>query len=268
MADLNKNISQSIRKFKSKALQFNIQKYPSPSIPFGEFLTEGEYYAYVKEDLEKRDNYTDEITPDLDELYNPHILLPNLTLDPIELNSFVDKYRIKFRTSVHKWQNRNSVNCIKGEVSNPADETCETKYNLLAIMKSCKWAPLLELYISKDDKPSMTCRQNINFVDKEITLEKTINSTLPQYLESCQCVDSVYESFFNGPESCVSKCMNGCEKWDFEFNVIEKTDRHSKNEDIRIFVEYPAEDSVFVISEIDSQSWETFIANVGGLLGI
>ena len=82
-------------------------------------------------------------------------------------------------------------------------------------------------------------------------------------------------------EECLKNCSIYCETWTFESSkTVITTEKLTPNtvrliqfagctiEFLEINIKYPDFGQILVVIEMDSQTWEFFVSNVGGLLGI
>lgn len=89
-------LSSNFRKSSAKIINLSIEKYPIPT--FNEYLSAQEYVNSIQYALQDDYNFTTTMTSvDISKMYNPHIILPNLSFQPIYVNSDVDTYRIKIK---------------------------------------------------------------------------------------------------------------------------------------------------------------------------
>lgn len=72
---------------------------------------------------------------------------------------------------------------------------------------------------------------------------------------------------------CSNLCMLGCERRNFDVtasssSVYSSTTQFSTKVRTNIRIIYPIDGDVLMMTEVDSQTWDSFVGNVGGLLGI
>lgn len=259
----------NLRKSYSRKILFSLEKLPQ--VLFNSYFKEPEYAMYIKYRLQEEYSFLKPVTTqEMTALFNPQVLFPNFASDFIKLNPDVEVYSIKIKGSVHKWQSRHSVQCAEGHISNSADYSCEMICYSQLTSKLCQMVPFEAAFLVHTDEPMMTCRRNITFMVPNISAE-VFSTQLDDTMFDCQC--NILMNYENELNSCLRACEVGCEKWDFEASVTYTFEQSIVKDIARrnyslIQIEYPLEESIFVISEIDSQSWESFIADVGGLLGI
>lgn len=180
--------------------------------------------------------------------------------------------RLRLRASVHKWQCKSMDRCIAGQVTNSADDSCQTMCDATLYSKLCEAVPFQVAFPLKMDTQLTTCRRNITFTSSVERVRRNL-SLLEELMGDCLCTRDVPKEHELESRSCIRQCSDGCEKWDFDVSVSFTMEQSllknfANRQYVRIEIEYPSEESVLVISEINSQSWESFVANVGGLLGI
>lgn len=72
---------------------------------------------------------------------------------------------------------------------------------------------------------------------------------------------------------CKSNCLLPCEQWIYDKTILTnlrpvRMRRSLQPSQTRINVQYPSKEKIFLVVEVPTQTWESIIANVGGLLGL
>lgn len=236
-----------------------------------------------------------------------HLQINENSLDSIAISPDVEKYVIKVKASVRKWKNKKYKPCAEGMVQNGIfDNKCPLKCFADAMHNSCKEncmefehailidhdntktvcsKPIIFLKnttsgtIKNSSSTSNTTRDSIRLQSTSIITRDFMNSDSSTSNDSCSEYESLPQakgmckglSSFN-PGSC-KKCIQSCEQWDFErTSTVTRQPKPVRDVAVQgyniIYVLYPRQESVIVMTEVDSLTYDGMIADVGGLLGI
>lgn len=207
------------------------------------------------------------------------------THDSIIISPDVEKYIVKMTANVRKWQNKAEKPCIEGKVQKGFfDYECPLKCMANFIHSQCNQYCMhfKDALLINNDHLNTVCPKKITFLNNlnSTEYETIVSSDLDTVGEfdkkNCAEVNDV---------SCSSKrlrsnkraecdtCIQSCEQWDFERSVTINVQPRSVREIavqtftyIQIF--YPREIDIIVMSEVDTFTWDRFIADIGGVLGI
>lgn len=216
----------------------------------------------------------------------------------VKLHWDYSEINIKVKASVYERKNAENEMCSFGERLNLANNSCEimceTKYNLdNCVCPNLEWAARVG-----EDYPHQLCSYKIYFLKQPSNcleiLEK--KSQIPNFIEAVAptvltkpkkaenfCPSNLYDErkccknatgatvFRDCMQSCQRK---GCEIWTYEISVgtinsdAEEFDEISGKYIVKINIMYPTEEDILYARKIGIQSWDNFIGNVGGLLGV
>lgn len=202
------------------------------------------------------------------------------------LDSIVDTYYINIKPSVHKWKSTKKNPCVPKIRTVLSDDSCISKCIAVAYHDSNSCSLLQETQYFNETITNL-CKFGIFVINDGLTSDGTITVSTPassSQLDNRTFADSTTAPLLSSEtwnatawqeryNKCISTCFEGCETWSYDTSITIKLIPSSvqnvvKKYYTKIEIEYPPDGSVLVMIETDSQSWESFIGNVGGLLGI
>lgn len=167
---------------------------------------------------------------------------------------------IKITGSLYNWLDTDKRHCNPGEVK-PYHSYCD---------KICYWREVQRTnqancmniegaVLFNQDAPQNVCPHKIYYLQSGKIQQGS-------YLNTSQQQTS---QFYN---SCIAEyCMTPCEEWKYTSTVSSlpvPPEIASLNFPTLLYVQYPTSSSILVFTEVKTQTWETIIGNVGGILGL
>lgn len=262
------------RNIHSKLISFNTMDESYKSV--SKLVDVHEYNNYILRWADKSSMYkiTKEANMSLDlTQFAPPIslFLFGVVLKGLEMVPENDAYLIDVRASVFTWQNKNGNLCDenKREISS-ANTTCQNLCEAEFRRKACTCLRLDQAILLNITNLESVCKKDtifLNFTNKNLS-----NDTVKEMKRSpyeCSSAPEVLQFW----HKCMNDCVPACQIWKYEKSVATKTTstvlrQYGKKTFTKIYLEYPSGKDVVVMTVEDAQSWENFIGNVGGLLGI
>lgn len=201
-----------------------------------------------------------------------HILPPAVAVDGrfddvlVSLDIYV--YLIKVQMSVQKWKNTEQKPCRQNSIQLTPISDCWQMCQLRnEIYKTSGCVTFQQAITVKNESFASICQNDIIFFDENDTRLPDVgyNAMNVAALDSTK-----NESYTVDRENCNETCLPSCEEWRFDYHIDTKTflSESLQNRFTSVKVNYPAPSSILVMNEIDSQTWEDLIGNVGGLMGL
>lgn len=237
------------------------------------FLTADEYGHYIAQSLIYSSNY----------IFGPNIFLETLSNISLPLLLYIDGYgtdniivsfendwyKITVDVSAHRWKNTNQHPCDPSAKGSSKDNRKVEKCFAKNRMSTCTCPKLYDTMLTGNDNHKNLCTKRITFLDYNSPEPKS--NFLVSLDTELRCKPSA--TFYNQLQDCLASVRSSCEVWRYtsiaSCNIIDSRLRNLISKNItEIFIVIPIADEILVTIETDSQTWEDFIGNVGGLLGI
>lgn len=242
------------------------------------FLEEDEYNFRVGNWLARKTNYWLPTIADYQKNYTgftlPARIFPDAYSDNyVEISKENDEYNIEMVPTVHRQMNTATNPCVVGKKDISTEHQCEdiclAKYQKK--LNICLTLPLAVLI--GEDTPAKMCSHHITFVPLLINGSSSLNQHTISNVKNAEMRSDDSDKIKTEFESCIDACDNPCEIWKYQFTksvttlAAEARALSFKNQtDVRIA--YPEESNVLVMIDVDARTWEDFVGNVGGLLGV
>lgn len=275
---------------------FNFSMQDPTYSMYSRYITYEEYNYNVGYWLLKKTNYWLVTLQDYMKNYTgftfPIRVYPDMYSDKyIEVTTDSNSFTIEMTPSVHRWMNTKKKPCSEGlksiSTNTTCDDLCKAQFRYsLKICLALDFAALLD-----QDYPTNMCKNEISFLPilfgteaniqpatsavhplvattDELVTESSIPVVTTELIENPVYIDLEKQYY-----ACGNKCMETCEVWNYEYSMtvttfvsVIRSSVFKNQTDISII--YPDEDDVLITIEVDSRTWEDFVANVGGLLGV
>lgn len=255
---------------------FSIQD-PMFSRDYNYFSTADEYNFRIGNFLSKKTNYWLPALSDYQKNYTgftfPIRLFPDAYSDNyVEISKENDKYNIDMTPTVHRLMNTVTNPCVEGAKQISTEHQCEDicRAKLQKKTEVCLSLPVSMLL--GEDTPADMCAHGVAFIPLLLNGSGSQSpSTIPNVNKTLSATDK--EKAQTDFETCIHECYDSCEIWKYQYTkyittlAIEARTLSFKNQtDINIV--YPEESDVLVMIDADARTWEDFVGNVGGLLGV
>lgn len=264
-------------------------------------ITEEEYNHHLVWWLAKNSHYyvdsVEQFNKNLSAYALPILLYPDgYSAQSVQLLHDNDAYTINLRASAHRWKNTDQNPCSLEKRSIISDNACQTKCMSKQNILTCMCPYIEEAMLYNKDTVENQCPEAIYFLPMN---ESNFRPQILNFFDKSTIVmgDKEYKSghigdvrigqdFFDNhyppcsPDKkgfnlsdCLNQCVTGCELWNYEMSIAVATmPRFSQKISFKnltdIIIKYPTVGDVLIMTEIDPQTWENFVGNVGGLLGI
>lgn len=262
------------------------------------------HFMLIKEGLLKfkhdtgRNNFTDYQVPIWIHANKKHT-------DGVMISSDISAYTIAVTASVREWQSRADKPCLDTKRMANSDIECYFRCYSLGYFNTCNQCLQAQLAIALNvDVIDLLCQNDLNLLmntnDDTINFSNlTMKRSSPKNYTSPilggagdpianasyadRAASSQLEDNLSANVTCVDheaqqkckdeRCIPACQLWDFDKSVsvaMYPKFLHQIADQARttILIYYPSEENIFVMSEIDSLTWDGLVANIGGLLGI
>lgn len=250
------------------------QTYSSVS----EHITLNEYNWYMSKYLMTTQNYAsvNDNTVGNFSLFGLYLLLfvDGYSQDYVPIIFEDDFYTISTFITVNRYQSDSRFKCVVGERSIRTNTSFCDQCKLMYDDTSCTCITLEKAKLSNLDFPDNLCQMKIFRLSVDGKQASRIVSEDDSHIN----VDELYcvknDTLTELRNSCIKSCLYPCEIWSYSFSyVAERTGAASLINDYKkistwIRIVYPRDDNIFIMVEVDRQSWEDFVANIGGLLGV
>lgn len=281
-----KDTSKMAARTKIQIFNFSLQDFRFSRV--SSYITEEAYNFYVSYWLLTKTNYWLDSLSDFKRNFTafafPYRIYPDTYSDKyIEISTEYDSYFIEMKPSVHRWMNTKDYKCKERKKAVSSDkrclDTCKANFrNNFFLCLALDQAILLQL-----DIPSKLCQNEIYFLtdlysndnsNKSISdlfsLEDVFNN---DNLSSEDISNDTYIELEREYDACVENCFPMCEIWKYEFTssfqiLASSVRAYSYTNQTDINIIYPNEIDVLIVIEENAQTWEDFVGNVGGLLGV
>lgn len=200
-----------------------------------------------------------------------------------------DFYTFTMTPTVHRWKSTRQKPCLVGQATISSDEECEEKCLAERDTKGYTCMELDQAALLGLDKIENLCRTQINFLpfkrEKANVLDRPCDMFDPRDVANGS-LDTDREIYSNGRsqkedmetldsllDECKKNCAEPCEQWKYissmsSFTISSAVKKITYKNQTDIAIQYPEDTDVLVVVEIDAQTWEDFVGNIGGLLGV
>lgn len=288
---------------KTNSLSFHI--LTKPISVDGANVNEEEYAKYIESVLPNIDMFGSVQFTDYGKVFLPVMVYPN-TFDKdggVTVSYQFDAVTISVKTSIHTWKSTQQMPCKTDWKWITMNDTC-TDY---CVAKYWQSQQMKDVYLSEailQDNDTFT--DNIRHYEFYFMVEKEHNeisvqkippvkkfptsstATTRKWLSSMthskktesttttQDVSKLWARDVQKLLNCSNDCaaVTGCKVYTFDINAQTLQLSHSMGGETSdmsytpVKIEYPTENEMLVMIEQDAQTWEGFVGNVGGLLGI
>lgn len=213
----------------------------------------------------------DQFHKDLTSFVLPMYLFPNgFSKDSVQIFSDNDEYVVRFSVSAHRWKYSATSPCVTKMKSVFPNDTCFYTCTSKFITSSCKCPFIDSAAFLGQDLPQNLCSYEIHFISQTEKNEhnKIEESWFQEMNPNCS-------SDFGEPlkQKCLNNCDIPCETWFYTMGIAVRSMPNSirffSNKTVTsVLINYPVSGEIFIATDIDTQTWENFIGNVGGLFGI
>lgn len=261
----------------NKELIFDVQDQTYDN--FKDYISINEYNAYMKWYIESNSEYKIDVDQPN---YTLQEYAPIVTLFPdayskkvIKILSDNNAYNVDFRASACFWKNKPEYRCAEQVRSLSTNDTCKFLCDALLYKASCTCQYIDKAIALNEDEFNKVCMNAITFWTGSDNVNVTVvnNRLFNHYNEAIICWFDSDDDNYNVHESCLKKCVEACQIWTYDFSVSILASsaivrRFARKNVTKIVINYPSGTDIVVMKEIDAQSWDNFVGNVGGLLGI
>lgn len=236
-------------------------------------VTSREFTWYMTEFLKRlniyKGNYINDSIKNLSSFRLPFLLyVDGFSQDYIPINNDDDFYNVYISLSIRRWTNGDAdYQCLVGQKLIMTNSSlCGFKCKSLYRNTVCKCMYADEAILQNEDYPSALCRYQIFRIDNENATMISTGKVISQ-LGDCWKNNSTGQ-----PKQPCPLC--GCEHWTYSFTFLaERFGAMSFQNFLTkigtiVRVVYPNDYDIFIMVEVENQTWEDFVANIGGLLGI
>lgn len=251
----------------SKVISFNSKDDSQSAV--SHFVNENEYNNYILRWADRSSMYKIQNASKVDlTLFAPPISLFLFTNIPkgLEMVSENDEYVVDVRASVFTWRNAGITTCDenKREVSS-ANTSCQNLCEAQFRKKACTCLRLDHAILLNVTNSDIICYKDAYFFNDTENIVKAIQRTT----YACSTTPDLMELW----HKCMNECVPACQIWKYEKSVATKTTaailrQYGTKKLTKIYIEYPSGKDVVIMTVKDAQSWENFVGNVGGLLGV
>lgn len=230
-----------------------------------------EYGWYMSQFLSSSGMYADPnmiySTTDFSTFSLPFLLfVDGYSQDYIAIRDEDDAYTVTVSVTANKWIPNPSYNCLKGKKCILSDPSFCQNCKLLYPDKTCKCLDISQAIRSKTDYPQTLCQYPI-YQSTNHNATRVFPGRLIEKDEDCW----INETAMQLRESC-PECTLPCEQWQYSFSFLAEKWGTPQNYFTKtatgVRVVYPNDYSICLIVEVERQTWEDFVANIGGLLGV
>lgn len=280
---LHNSSSQSTRGLQT---YFNFSILDPDYSLYASHVTYNEYNYNMAHWLCKNTNYWFSSVSDFLKNYTdftlPLQIFPDAYSDSsVEIITDIDSYIISMTPSVHRWKSSDGAPCQVGEKAVTSNTSCQLRCGAIAdnALNSCMFVDEAALMGGLDDQIDKLCASAINFLEN--AQRGDVNATDP-----CNHFPNASKNFIDELTltvpletwtyqygNCCAGCKETCEVWKYTFVVatdtisgVVKQYTYKNQTDIKIM--YPEFGDVMITIQSDAQTWEDFVGNVGGLLGV
>lgn len=236
-----------------------------------ENIDSDEYERYIVDHFSLRDfesNFPQQLANNYTKFVIPVNIFPiGFEEQSVEVIFRGANYKMSISMSAYNWMNKPQRPCnesVENAVSSNMD--CKT-YCLSLPNKHNYCSSLLNKDYSENRNLTNVCRNQIMFYSVE-----NDNAT-SSYQEDSIERNSNSLSLKQCTLDCAKK-NSGCKKWKYDVTVETKTvdtqmsSFFGPDDSSIVEVVYLTEGDIYIMTEVSSQSWENFVGNIGGLLGI
>lgn len=239
-------------------------------------ITVREYSWYMSQFLTSagiyyQQNFTDNSIKGFSTFTLPMLLyVDGFSQDYVPIRFDDDMYTVMVSISINRWRPDANFHCLVGQKYIRSNASyCGPACNILYPETVCKCKFIWQAIQINADDPSTLCQSQIYQINNESA--KMISSGNLIYEPNIDCWKN--ETMKQLQQSCPA-CIFPCEQWRYSFSYIAERfgstsvrDYFDKVATI-LRVVYPNDYDLFIAVEVERQTWEDFVANIGGLLGV
>lgn len=202
-------------------------------------------------------------------IYIPPMIYIDGTNDMITPDPNYFLYLLRLKGSVYKWRSSSDRPCTNeigidfgGEYIKTCQKTCDTM--ALWNSSSCvKFSDSNRNYYNAD-----ICMQNIVLANLQLNETLTLYSAVPS---NRTVLEVMKEENFDYVK-CMSNCERPCEQWIYETSIVTSLRPHQLRDKVPsttdVEIQYPVPDTIIVMTETPSTTWQKMLSDIGGLLGL
>uniref|UniRef100_A0A915IKN6 Uncharacterized protein n=1 Tax=Romanomermis culicivorax TaxID=13658 RepID=A0A915IKN6_ROMCU len=258
-------------------------------------ITEEEYNFYIASWLMKKSRYwmaeTSDYFKDYSKFTMPVLLyVDSFDIEFIEMVAANAFFKVSMSPSVHRWKSTSSFPCLENEREIITDRTCLERCKARIAIKTISCPDMYEAILLDLDRMDQICSYGIYFLESLKNLSQSLDDVgskanlgkldpsyqpvTPSYTDEGDRVrEELTDKDWQSYSDCVSQCKQACEQWRYTMKTSTSTLTQGLRKSVTknrtdFVIIYPPEQSVLIMVEVDAQSWEDFVANVGGLLGV
>lgn len=262
---------------KKKEIKFAIvfENYEKNGNDMQSFLSYTEYNHYMHRWITHKTQYRIEnpFENNFTTFAPPILLFPN-ALDEQNTVPVIEEtndYTANLKASACRWRSTLESVCTDSFREIAPNQTCQFICEAKVYKPNCSCVRYHYTIFMKRDTPHNVCRDEFYLLTPsgEEYLAHTTAANQTVFSQVCYKDQKIVDAFLN----CMQNCANPCEIWTYTVSVLltnmpNFVKKVGKKNLTNITLEYPLKNDVLIMVEIDDQSWEIFIGNVGGLLGI
>lgn len=220
--------------------------------------------------------------------HEPLLLVPtylDIDEDIVEIRWDDISVTINTHASVSRWQNKNTSPCEKSSVSALSNKTCQSvcREKHWANLCPCEFYP--DIHLSRLDFPDRVCKYDIHFLTElESCIKLALNEeSVPRKIDNSTWTNNctldkelccyATEADKRNLDDCLKHCIPGCTMWNHYLGSTQRVKlgyfKEAYNKTFfRLKLIFPNAEDILFTNEIENQSLEKFIGNIGGLMGI
>lgn len=179
------------------------------------------------------------------------------------------QYILRLNGNVYKWKNSDTFPCSNergidfgGKMVRNCQRICELKLNLNT--STCTaFADANVLNTAVD-----ICNQDI------VLANTKLKQTITLYNNTSANRSVIYEKSDENFDysQCLSGCIRPCEQWIYASSTVANLRPYQFRERLpstsEVEIQYPAQDTIIVMLETPSTTWQKMLSDIGGLLGL
>lgn len=113
------------------------------------------------------------------------------------------------------------------------------------------------------------CRKSIVYVSSKLNESQTISLYKPSSMQSV--LKQIKIDDFDLSQ-CFAKCITPCEQWVYETSVVTNLRPYQFRANLpsstEVKIQYPDPDTIIVMTETPSTTWQKMLSDIGGMLGL
>lgn len=262
---------------KKKVIKFSTmnENFERNANSMSSFVSFTEYNHYMLRWITHKTQYriTDALSQNFTTFSPPVLLFPNAFNDQsnVPIISETDEYTVNMKASACRWRNSPTTPCVEDDRFISPNATCQFICEARVYKPNCSCVRYHYAVFMKKDTPHNVCRDEFYLLspdgDEYLAHSTTPNQTV--FSQVCLKSQQLVDNFIN----CMNQCPEACEIWSYDVSVLLTTMPSfvrtvGAKDKTNVTLEYPLKNDILIMVEINNQSWETFVGNVGGLLGI